>query len=323
MAAFIESIVASFGQELRVRRGDSPNTVRAYEAEARSLLSFLMGGGSDGDTEAQSESELREQLRYLELADVRAWLAQSAHAGHARSSLARHSAGIRTFSTWLHKQGFTDADAAGRLRAPRAENKLPRVLSEEQMRELLDQIKQEAHTLQESSGDRDPMAVRDWAVLEVIYAAALRVSEAVGLNIEDVQPDGTLRVIGKGNKERIVPCGVPAQQAISEWLALRPLLVGGEKRNSQRALFLGARGGRIDPRTVRGMLTRATGRAGLPEISPHDLRHSAATHMLLGGSDLRTVQEFLGHASIGTTQRYTHVSAERLRAAFGQAHPRA
>ncbi|MDD7464755.1 MAG: tyrosine recombinase XerC [Actinomycetaceae bacterium] len=400
VAAFIEQIVGEFSDELVVRRGDSPNTARAYAAEARSLLNFLFdiqeggvgvqgedrgiqGGSSmgadcahvgrrgsgdvadhvdrmhgklnqvrtDSDQEcvvpdegkrAQSDqthierdgtcaklnretyaevsissharADLRDELSLLELADVRAWLAQRAQAGQARASLARHSAAIRTFCTWLFRNGYTQNDAAARLRAPKAENKLPKVLNEEQAAALLAYMKNAAH-----GKDASVLAVRDWALLELIYAAGLRVSEAVGLNLSDVGADRTLRVLGKGGKERIVPFGIPAQVALDEWLAVRGQLIA----MPSPALFLGARGGRLDPRSVRTMLSRVTARVGLPDISPHALRHSAATHMLDGGSDLRTVQEFLGHTSIGTTQRYTHVSADRLRAAFSQAHPRA
>ena len=314
---FIDAIVADFAHELLDRRGDSEHTARAYQEEAFSLLSFLFAGaspkGDEGDGDGSpSVKELREQLRYLELADVRSWLAQKVRSGHARSSLARHSAAARTFCTWLYRSGYTEDDAGARLRAPKADNKLPRVLNAQQVRELL----AEARLLAEKS---DPIAVRNWAVLELIYSAALRVSECVGLDVASVAPDNTLRILGKGNKERIVPFGVPAQRALDAWLRVRGQLA----EPGSTALFVGERGARLDPRTVRAFLTKLTALAGLPEISPHDLRHSAATHLLEGGSDLRTVQEFLGHSSIGTTQRYTHVNAERLRAAFGQAHPRA
>ncbi|MCI6574935.1 MAG: tyrosine recombinase XerC [Actinomycetaceae bacterium] len=383
VTAFIEHIVGEFRDELIVRRGDSPNTARAYVAEARSLLDFLFGihrdahnadctvrdedgsrhlpgegvvgyaaqvDSSQGSRIAQADAptlaapmqaasaqrartpatstpvlptlatsrprwaELADQLSLLELADVRAWLAQRAQQGQARASLARHSAAIRTFCTWLFKKGYTHSDAAARLRAPKADNKLPTVLTREQARALLASMKNNAHRQ-----DAPATAVRDWALVELIYAAGLRVSEAVGLDVTDVQEDRTLRVLGKGDKERIVPFGVPAHTALREWLAMR----GQMMKTPSPALFIGARGGRLNSRSVRDLLARATARAGLPNISPHALRHSAATHMLEGGSDLRTVQEFLGHTSIGTTQRYTHVSADRLRAAFGQAHPRA
>lgn len=355
-----DRIVQEFGQELLVRRGDSENTARAYMAEAASLLDFLgensgsfvtanakvtanahvlammatMGAHKTagarktadihetasaheiaGNSEGSGEAFL-DQLSLLELADLRAWLSTRAQAGHSRASLARHSAAIRTFSTWLYKNSYTNVDAGLRLGSARPDNKLPQVLSEAQVSALLTYFHQAA---QPKSRKIDSVAVRNWALIELIYAGALRVSEAVGLNLSDVQPDNTLRVIGKGNKERVVPFGIPARAALDAWLDVRDDMVTTE----YDALFLGVRGGRLDSRTVRIILDRATAHAGVPAISPHDLRHSAATHMLNGGSDLRSVQEFLGHASIGTTQRYTHVSAERLRAAFGQAHPRA
>jgi integrase/recombinase xerC len=161
--------------------------------------------------------------------------------------------------------------------------------------------------------------VRDSAAVELLYASGLRISELCGLDVDSLGADSTVRVIGKGDKERIVPFGVPARRALASYLAVRGALL----RAPTRALFLGARGGRLDPRTMRDVVHRLAAGAGVPDVSPHDLRHSAATHLLDGGSDLRTVQEILGHSSLSTTQRYTHVSSERLRQAFDQAHPRA
>ena len=165
------------------------------------------------------------------------------------------------------------------------------------------------------------LQVRDWAALELTYAAGLRVAEVVSLDVRGIDLERrTMRVIGKGNKERVVPFGRPAAEAVEAWLARRPELAS---ESSGDALFLGARGGRVDPRTLRESLHRLTAQAGVKDVAPHGLRHSAATHLLEGGSDLRTVQEILGHSSLQTTQRYTHVTPERLRAAFTQAHPRA
>ncbi|MDD9206178.1 tyrosine-type recombinase/integrase, partial [Georgenia sp. 10Sc9-8] len=170
--------------------------------------------------------------------------------------------------------------------------------------------------------DRDPVRLRDWAALELLYATGVRVSELVGIDLGDLDlGERTVRVLGKGAKERVVPFGAPAARAVEAWSAHgRPALVGPR---TGAALLLGARGGRLDPRTLRGVLHRLTAVAGVRDLAPHGLRHSAATHLLAGGSDLRTVQEVLGHASLGTTQRYTHITPERLRAAYSQAHPRA
>lgn len=298
----VDEIVDKYRNELQVRRGLSPHTVRAYLREARSLLEFL----------AARTDDLDGSLPALELADIRAWLAEQSSTGAARASLARHSAAIHTFSTWLFKNGYTKQDAARRLKSPKAANELPRVLTKEQAGQLLGLTKQLA-------ADGEPLATRNWAVLEMLYGTAIRVSELTGLDISSISPDGTIRVCGKGDKERVVPFGRPARAALMAWLSVRSTVADGETS----ALFVGARGRRLDPREVRKFLSSLTALAGVPDISPHDLRHSAATHLLDGGSDLRTVQEILGHSSLGTTQRYTHVSAERLRAAFAQAHPRA
>ncbi len=302
---FISEVIEQYRRELSMRRGLSPHTVAAYTHEAESLLDFLntsIGVGPDEPVD----------LGLLTLTDVRAWLAQSQAEGQARSSLARHSAAIRTFSSWLYRSGYTEADVAARLKAPRADNELPNVLTQDQARQLLNYA-------QARAADEDPVHVRDMAALELLYGAGLRVSELCALNIESLQPNSTARVIGKGNKERVVPYGVPATRALMRYLIVRPMLA----KKPTRALFLGVRGGRLDPRSMRDIVYRVAAQAGVPEISPHDLRHSAATHLLEGGSDLRTVQEILGHNSLATTQRYTHVSAERLRQTFTQAHPRA
>ncbi|MDO4888892.1 MAG: tyrosine recombinase XerC [Actinomycetaceae bacterium] len=301
----IEEVLDRYRRELDVRRGLSKHTVDAYTSEARSLLEFLAGlTGTDRDAPIDIET--------LELADLRAWLASRQRKGHSRASVARHSAAIRTFCSWLFNAGYTSVDAAARLKAPRVDNALPRVLTRDQARKLLDY----AASLAESG---DPLAIRDSAIVELLYASGLRISELCGLDVNSLGADSTVRVVGKGDKERIVPFGTPAMRALSAYLAVRPEFLA----KPNRALFLGARGGRLDPRTVRDIVTRLATGAGVPYISPHDLRHSAATHLLDGGSDLRTVQEILGHSSLATTQRYTHVSSERLRQAFTQSHPRA
>lgn len=298
----LEQILADYQRELALRRGLSVHTVRAYLAEAESLLDFL----------AQDSDDAIAALFELELADVRAWLAARQQSGQARASLARHSSAVRNFCSWLHQNKYTRVDAGARLKSPKAENRLPRVLTQDQANTLLEYAQELAKT-------GEPMDIRNWAIFEVLYATGIRVSELVGLDIPAIHPDSTLRVLGKGNKERVVPFGKHARQALMSWLSVREAVLAAPTQ----AVFIGERGNRIDPRTVRTILTRLTTQAGVPEISPHGLRHSAATHLLEGGADLRSVQEILGHSSLGTTQRYTHVSAERLRQAFGQAHPRA
>lgn len=297
------AVLEAFARYLRLERGLSEHTIRAYLADLRSLLDFVHGQ----DAQAFQPAEFT-------LAALRGWLVDGAESGLSRASLARHAATARTFSAWAHRTGLLAVDEARRLGAPRPARHLPAVLGQEAAASLLDLARERA-------ADGVPAHVRDWAALELLYAAGLRIGELVGLDLGD--PDltrRTVRVLGKGNKERVAPFGGPAAAALAAWLAARPALASPR---SGRALFLGTRGGRLDPRTLRGTLHRLTAQAGVKDLAPHGLRHSAATHLLEGGADLRTVQEMLGHASLATTQRYTHVTPERLRAAYTQAHPRA
>jgi integrase/recombinase XerC len=236
--------------------------------------------------------------------------------GAARATLARRSATVRAFTAWALREERIAADPALRLKAPKRERSLPGVLQAPQLTRLL-------AGMEEAAAEGAPMAVRDRAIVELLYATGIRVGELAGLDIDDLDPDRrTLRVIGKGNKERTVPYGVPAAVAVDDWLRRgRPLLA---RDNSGPALFLGARGGRVDQRQVRALVHDLFEALGDTSASgPHALRHSAATHLLDGGADLRAVQEILGHSSLATTQIYTHVSVDRLRASYRQAHPRA
>ena len=233
--------------------------------------------------------------------------------GAARSTVSRHVAALRNFSAWAHREGLAPTDAAAALASARADQRLPRVVDQDEAAALLECARSRA------SAD-DPVSVRDWAILELIYATGIRVSEACSLTTSSVDPAAlTVRVVGKGDKERTVPFGVPARDALDQWtVRARPSLAVGTD-----ALFVGAKGGPIDPRVVRAMIHRMCARAGVRDIAPHGLRHSAATHLLQGGADLRAVQEILGHSSLATTQRYTHVDAGRLSDVYRRAHPRA
>lgn len=320
-------LLDAWTRHLSLRRGLSEHTVRAYAGDLEDLLGFL---GVDPDELAP----VGPVLRGLTLADLRAWLAALAASGHARATLARRSAAMRTFSTWAFRSGLLRRDVALRLYSPRVDNRLPAVLTVEQARDLLAAAAQRAERAERADRAAPPptrraarpgaagaLARRDLAILEMLYATGARVAELCGLDLGDVDASQrTVRVIGKGDKERMVPYGAPAARALDGWLAVRPRLTSGA---SADALFLGARGGRIDPRIVRGVVHRAAADAGVPDLGPHGLRHSAATHVLSGGADLRVIQELLGHASLATTQRYTHVSAERLRSVYEQAFPRA
>ena len=255
-------------------------------------------------------------LRTVSLADLRAWLGVLSRRGAARATIARTSASLRTFFGWLERTGRLDVDPSLRLSAPSRHRTLPPVLAQRSAAALLD-------VAAVAADDDDPVHLRDRAALELLYGTGIRVGELVGLDVDDVDlGSNVVRVVGKGDKERRVPFGIPARAAVVEWLDRgRPRLVGPD---SGPALLLGRRGRRVDQRQVRTVvhdLLRHVPDA--PDLGPHGLRHSAATHLLEGGADLRMVQELLGHASLATTQLYTHVSVDRLKRSYAQAHPRA
>jgi integrase/recombinase XerC len=289
-----------YEEHLRSQRDLSEHTVRGYVSDAVRLLDHLARRG--GQT-----------VEDLDLATLRSWLAKGRTTGHARATTARSAAAARSFTGWLRRSGLTPEDVGLRLVSPKAHRTLPDVLAADQARAVLES----------TAGAEEPVALRDAVVLELLYASGIRVSELVGLDVDDVDRGRRLlRVLGKGRKERSVPYGVPAEAAIDAWLTRgRPALA---TPHSGPALLLGVRGGRLDAREARRTVHAAVAAApGAPDIGPHGLRHSAATHVLEGGADLRSVQELLGHASLATTQIYTHVTVERLRAVHAQAHPRA
>ena len=291
---------------LRLGRRMSSHTVAAYLGDFHSLMEFLSLG-----IDATPE-QLREALTQRA---VRSWLAQTLADGGARSTIARHTAAIRNFTAWATREGILASDPAALLSSPRADQRLPSPLDESDARALLNAARDEA-----AAGGASQ--IRNWAILELTYACGLRVSEVCALDISSLNREAlTVRVLGKGNKERVVPYGPPAADALDHWLVRgRPQLAG---ERSGHALFLGDKGGRIDPRIVRSMVHKMAARAGVHDIAPHGLRHSTATHLLQGGADLRAVQEMLGHSSLSTTQRYTHVDTARLSAIYQRAHPRA
>jgi integrase/recombinase XerC len=302
-AADREDVLDAFTRHLRSERGLSEHSVRAYRGDVASLLEHAgrMGRGGVAD---------------LDLLTLRSWLAGQATRGRARTTLARRAAAARTFTAWAHRQGLAATDAGSLLATPRTGRSLPGVLRRDEADALLD-------VAGLAADEQTPVSLRDLAVLEVLYASGIRVGELCGLDVDDVDRSRrVLRVLGKGAKERTVPIGAPAAQALDRWLADgRPALATA---HSGPALFLGARGRRLDPRTVRRSVHRLLRHVpGAPDLGPHGLRHSAATHLLEGGADLRSVQELLGHATLATTQIYTHVSVDRLKATYDQAHPRA
>ncbi|MES2092478.1 MAG: tyrosine recombinase XerC [Actinomycetota bacterium] len=298
----LERAIDAFAAYLTAERGFSAHTVRSYRSDLGQLSAFAH---SRGIADAEGIS--------LEL--LRDWLWQGSQAGLARSTLARRSAAVRGLTSWLAKIDRVPVDAAFRLKSPRSDHHLPRVLTGPQVDAVLEGLVVRA-------ASDSPDAVRDLAVIELLYASALRVSEVTGLDVESVDLERlTVRVVGKGSRERVVPFGVPAKRAVERYLDVaRPKLF----RDSTEALFLSARGARLGTRAVytlvSGLLSTLPGSG---PSGPHALRHTAATHLLDGGADLRAVQEMLGHSSLGTTQIYTHVSAERLKESYRSAHPRA
>ena len=324
----LASMLDAYVRYLAAERGLSDATVTAYTADVAGLLDHLVR--FTGTARVTTPNDLT-------LTVLRSWLARLRTTGAARASLARRAAAGRSFTAWAHRTGWLDSDVGARLASPKGGRTLPSVLRVDQATEMLlpvdspdgGAVPGPAHpaaadcSAKAESAEGKAIALRDQAVLEVLYATGIRVSELTGLDIADIDRHRrVLRVLGKGSKERTVPFGVPAEAAIGAWLDHgRSLLITPE---SGHALFLGSRGRRMDPRAVRTLVHQRTAAVdGAPELAPHGLRHTAATHLLAGGADLRTVQEMLGHASLATTQIYTHVSAERLTAVYRQAHPRA
>ncbi len=297
------SALAAYERHLASERNLADHTVRAYLGDVAGMLEHAAAMGHT-------------DLRSLDLRTLRSWLARQQTLGKARTTMARRATAVRVFTAWARRTGRADVDAGAALGTPKAHKPLPAALNAAEARALLESAAVRAD-------DGSAVGLRDVAVLELLYATGIRVGELCGLDVDDVDRSRrVVRVFGKGRKERTVPYGVPADRALDAWLASgRPKLV---TPGAGAALFLGARGRRIDQRAVRTLVhARIADVPDAPDIGPHGLRHTAATHLLEGGADLRTVQELLGHASLATTQIYTHVSNDRLRQAYRLAHPRA
>ncbi|PIF02451.1 MAG: tyrosine recombinase [Propionibacterium sp.] len=288
---------------LRAERGLAQHSITAYQTDLANFVAFLEENGGSNPAD-------------ITLSDLRAWIAQLKTEGAASATLQRRVAALRGFFHWLHTAGYINTDPAARLKSPKVAKRLPKNLSQKAASELM------ATVIENASVADDAASVRDVAILEVLYGCGIRVGELCALDSTDIDFDrGTLRVLGKGSKERVVPFGVPARRALENWLIRRTEIA---KPASGKALFLGVQGGRINPRVVRRIVHQYLGLLdNAPDLGPHGLRHAMATHLLEGGADLRSVQELLGHSSVATTQIYTHVTNERLTAAFKQAHPRA
>jgi integrase/recombinase XerC len=334
----LEALLRAFGRHLSAERGLSPHTVRAYVKDAESLLGHVAMCGI-------------EDVAEIDVSVIRAWLARQHAAGLARTSIARRAASARALTAFAHERGLLATDPGALIGTLKTRRQLPEVLGVDEVVAVLGdgggtgsdadgrhrrrgwwarepgdghaRAKTGAEPSETAAKAAAAIGLRDTAIMELLYATGIRVSELCGLDIDDIDESRrTIRVLGKGAKERVVPFGVPAERAIRGWRrAGRPVLA---RESSGPALFIGARGGRVDPRTARRVVhERIAATGSVPDMGPHGLRHTAATHMLEGGADLRSVQEMLGHSSLATTQIYTHVSIDRLIAAYRQAHPRA
>jgi|SRR5690625_1453325 len=298
----IAQLLERFSQFILLQKGMSKHTARAYDSDLRQALEFAVN------------SDARD-LREVDTALLRAWLASGHNQKAARSTIARRVASLRTFFGWAKRTGLMPVDPTVRLQSPKLSQPLPHVLTSQAAAQACD-------AAAELAAGGDAQALRDWALIETLYATGGRIGEVTGADLSDLdQASGLIHLIGKGDKERVVPLGRPALTALNKWLNEGRSRLATEK--SPPALFLGTRGGRLNERAARDVVRRLTSGGEAPGVSPHGLRHSMATHLLEGGADLRSVQEILGHASLATTQRYTHVMGDRLRAAYQQAHPRA
>jgi integrase/recombinase XerC len=312
LPAPLGAALEQFRRHIEAERGLSRHTVRAYLGDVTSLLEHAAAAGATAPAD-------------LDIGTLRAWLAGEHGSGHSRATLARRAAAVRTFTCFAHARGLLAADPGPLLGMPRIPRRLPEVLRQDQVAAVLEAPGVPAAPTPSGTTSRQDaaLALRDTAIVELLYATGIRVGELCGLDIGDLDAERrTVRVLGKGNRERTVPVGIPAVRAVGAWAhSGRPVLVAP---GSGHALFLGARGKRLDPRTARRVVhARLAAVPGTPDSGPHGLRHAAATHLLEGGADLRSVQEILGHASLTSTQIYTHVTVERLQAAYRQAHPRA
>lgn len=303
------SLIDDYIDYVRANKGLGERTQKAYASDILQCLAWCNRHGFNNISELTTD-------------DLRSWMADESRS-HARSSLARKVVAVRGFFAWCQHVEYISGNPAEILMTPKIKNMLPSVLDEYQAESLMNNVDSKANVSTSCPKNQKAVGLRNAAILELLYATGIRVGELTSLNIQDINfSSHTIKVTGKGNKQRVVPFGVPAYKALSAWISKdgREILL----RNSvEEAVFLGTRGKRIDQRLVRQIVHDEAKSAHVPDISPHALRHSAATHMLNGGADLREVQELLGHSSLNTTQRYTHVSIESLKRKYSQAFPRA
>lgn len=308
MKTSLAATIPLFLKHLSLERNFSPQTVRAYAADLSRFCEFW-------EKEFANEPAAKAELRQIDTLAIRAHVAALHRAKLSHRSMARHLSTLRSFFAWACREAYLDRNPASAIPSPRVPKTLPRALSFPDTSRLL-----------ETGGEDAPFPARDRAIFEFLYATGLRVSELAGVDLDDLDLSQRLvRVLGKGRKERIVPYGEPAEEALRQYLPLRSALrarAGSDRQ--EEPLFVNHRGGRLTPRSVARLLKRRLREAGLPAgISPHALRHTFATHLLSAGADLRSIQELLGHASLSTTQKYTHVDAARLLEVYRKAHPKA
>ncbi len=317
MPTSFDRALEQFAAHLDAGRGYSAHTVKAYASDVGDLGAFLkVRGAETGQVRGAEALDLEIlDLEALDLEALRDWLWQATQQGLTKATIARKSAAIRSFTAWLYKSELLASDPGLRLRSPKAGRTLPKVVSRESLALIFDSLELKAV-------DENPTGIRDLLVFEILYATGIRVSELVGLDLDSVDYSrNIMRVVGKGNKQRMVPFGLPARDALDHWIRIGRPSFANEK--SASALLVNSRGQRVGVRQIYSLVAKSLEQTPTGVAGPHSLRHSAATHLLDGGADLRAVQELLGHASLGTTQIYTHVSIERLREGYQNAHPRA
>jgi len=299
----LDAAADAYAAHLAQVRRLSPATVRAYRSDLRDLAAGLPPDAA---------------LEGIDIDTLRDWLWVASRRGDARSTLARRTASVRGFFAWAVEGGHVPADPSLRLVTPKRTHPLPKLAAATTLRDVLDSLAVRAQ-------DGDPQHLRNHAMLELLYATGMRVAELCGIDVDDLDTQrATALVLGKGSKQRVVPFGAPARRAVEAYLVRGRTALAARAAVATPAVFLGARGGRIVPRAVYAVVARELAPPlGAPTAGPHLLRHSAATHLLDGGADLRSVQGLLGHASLGTTQIYTHVSRERVAESYRLAHPRA
>ena len=311
----LNEAIDGFLRTVEFEYGYSAHTVKAYRNDLRSLAEYIEHEAAGDQADEQKSPGSTVDISALDLELLRDWLWHRQQQGYAAGTIARGVATVKSFGGWLEQRGILPGSPASRLHTPKKSRPLPRVLSEQQIDRILERVAHRAEL-------GEPADIRDRAVLELLYATALRVSELCGLSLRDLDLAArTVRATGKGNKQRVVPVGAPAAAALVDYLdRARPALATG----GEASLFLGTDSEPLTPSAVYRLVSRELEQEpGSGPRGPHTLRHSAATHLLNGGADLRVVQEMLGHASLGSTQVYTHVSSERLTRTYRQAHPRA